>query len=47
MFWSPNTACIGLVGLVVIFEHFSDYGVFLLPNHVYSRLPANYANHWA
>jgi hypothetical protein len=46
MFWTPYTTFIGQVGLVVIFEHFSDYGVFLLQNHVHARPPANNANHW-
>src|SRR3990172_9386413 len=30
----PNTACTGQVGFVAIFEHFSGFEFFLLPNLV-------------
>ena len=42
-----NKACTGRWGFCRIFEYFSGFEFFLLPNRVHARLPASNANRWA
>jgi len=43
----PNTACTGRWGFCGIFEHFSGFEFFLLPNRIHARPSASNANRWA
>ncbi len=42
----PNTACTGRWGFCAIFEQFSGFEFFLLPNRVHARPSASNANRW-
>jgi hypothetical protein len=42
-----NKACSRLVGFCAVFEHFSGFGLFLLPSRIPARPPAANANRWA
>jgi hypothetical protein len=44
---TPNKACSRLVGFCAVFEHFSGFGLFLLPSRIHARPPAANANRWA